>query len=45
MTTSVTLVKVILPSGLWPFPQWRDGKIVKRRVKRKQLSDVEPAPF
>jgi hypothetical protein len=29
----------------WPFPQWKDGKIVKQPRKREPKPVFPPAPF
>ena len=37
------------PESLWPFPQWKDGKIVpkklRRMTKKEARSYEEPALF
>ena len=33
------------PKTAWPFPKWKDGKMVKPRKKKPDHSDVEAGLF
>ena len=45
--TKAVPVGADLDPTAWPFPQWKNGKMVKARMPTKQerLATVEPAPF